>query len=248
MAETLRQPVAPSGNDMPALHWLGPAAEPLVVVRHPDAARKLAESHRYLITRMADRLAACWPDGVDVERLRAEGAAALSHIAATVESPEDIAAQAIGAVAERMRQVLAASEWYRQAMLGRARPLTDTWRGLVLAGRTPTDETLCRRLHLDPRALADRFVEFAVVFVVEPGALLPAGVDAKYAVAEIVSALPGAQQLTVALYYHQELTFPEIARVMGLEARQTQELFGRAATSIAGEAGLPLWRGGALTA
>jgi len=234
--------------ELPPLTWWGPEAEPVVMVRHPRAARALAQRHEYVVGRMADRLAGCWPEGVDVERLRAAGREALAQVAATVARPEEVATVAVGLVAGRMRQVLAAGEWYRQAMMGRARPLVEGWRGLVLAGRTPSDELLCRRLHLGAAELVERFVEFAVVFVVEPTALLPTGVDATYAVADIVSTLPGVQQLAVALYFHQELTFPEIARVLGLPMRQTQEVFGRAVTAIAGEAGLPRWRAGSLTA
>ncbi|MCD6360760.1 MAG: hypothetical protein J7M38_07825 [Armatimonadetes bacterium] len=232
----------------PALTYLGPESEALAVVRHPLAARRLAEQYDYLISRVIDRLAACWPDELPHSELAAEGQAVLYRLASTIEDPEEMGPVAAGEIMNRARQVVAASEWYRQAMLGQARPLTETWRALVLAGRNPTEENLRRRLHLSPVALAQQFVDFALVFTVEPAALLPAGVDAKYAVAEIVSALPGIQQLIIALYYHQELSFPEIANVMGLEARQTQEMFGRAAVTIAGEAGLPVWRSRGLRA
>lgn len=248
MAETRHRALEPSRAAAPALTYLGPGAESALAVRPPAAARGLVEAHRYLLTRVADRLAACWPPEVDIDALLAEAEDALQRVAVTVERPEEMAPCALEAVASRMRQVLAAGEWYRRAMLGHARPLTDTWRGLVLAGRAPSDQSLCWRLHLSPAALVERFVQFALVFTIEPGALLPADVDAKYAVAEIVATLPAPQQLTAALYYHQELTFPEIARVMGLASRQTQELFGRAAANIAAEAALPFWRAGALTA
>jgi len=248
MGETARAGAEPLSDVAPSLTYLGPSSAPIVVVRRPPAARRLADEHAYLVDRVADRLAACWPQGVDRARLMAEGRAALLHVATTVEDPGEIGACAVGEIAGRMRHVLAAGEWYRQVMLGRVRPLTDLWRGLVLSGRTPTDECLCRRLRLGPRSLAERFVEFAVVFAVEPRAPLPSGMDAKYAVGELVASLPGAQQLAVALYYHQELTFPEVARVMGLEPRQTQELFGRATAAVTGEAGLPVWRAPALSA
>ena len=240
MGEAQQEQAGPQSGS-PCLAYLGPEAEPVVLVRHPTAARRLAEEHDYLVARITDRLAACWPEGVDVTRLTIEGRACLLSAAATCEDPAELPTVAVERMDSGIRKLLAASEWYRQAMLGRARPLCDAWRGLVLAGRRVSDRTLSQRLRLPPAALADRFVEFAVVFVVEPGGLLPAGVDARYALAEIVSDLPSEQQLAVALYFHQELTFPEIARVMGKQALEAQELFGRAAAGLCAQASLSVW-------
>lgn len=234
------------------LQYLGPTpaddqvAEALVLVRHPIAARELAARHAHTVGQLTDRLAACWPDEVDLEELAAEGHAALLHAAVTAEDEDAMAAHAVEIVGARLRQVLSASEWYRKAMIGRARPLCEAWRGLVLGGREATDHALARRLHLGPSDLGERFVELAVIFAIDPGAMLPGTMegrpaDAKYAVAEIVSALPVEQQLALALHSHQELTFPEIARVMGIEPRAAQEAFGRAATCVTAEAALSSW-------
>jgi len=86
--------------ELPPLTWWGPEAEPVVMVRHPRAARALAQRHEYVVGRMADRLAGCWPEGVDVERLRAAGREALAQVAATVARPEEVATVAVGLVAE----------------------------------------------------------------------------------------------------------------------------------------------------
>lgn len=243
----------------PPLEYLGPtpaaqahadddsAAEPLVLVRHPIAARDLATRHAHTVGRLTDRLAACWPDEVDLEELAAEGDAALLHAAVSAEDEDAMPARSVEVVGARLRQVLAASEWYRKAMLGRARPLCEAWRGLVLGGREATDHTLARRLHLGPSDLSERFVELAVIFAIDPGAMLPKAMqagrpaDVKHALAEIISALPVEQQLALALHSHQELTFPEIARVMGIEPRVAQEAFGRAATCVTAEAALSSW-------
>lgn len=241
-------------TDAPPLEYLGPAsaedqtADALLLVRHPIAARELAARHAHIVSRLTDRLGACWPDGVDLDQLEAEGHAALMHAAVTTEDENALAPRAVEIVGARLRQVLAGSEWYREAMLGRARPLCETWRGLALAGREVTDHTLARRLHLGPADLGERFVELAIIFAIEPGAML-SGVadgrpaDVKYAVAESVSALPADQQLALALHSHQELTFSEIARVMGIEPRAAQEVFGRAATCVSAEAALSSWQG-----
>ena len=236
------------------LEYLGPtsaegrASDALVLVRHPIAARELAARHAHIVGRLTDRLAACWPDGVDLEELATEGHAALMHAAVTAEDEDAMAAHAVEIVGARLRQVLSASEWYREATLGRARPLCEAWRGLALAGREVTDHTLARRLHLSPADLGERFVELAVIFTIEPGAMLSGEMDGrpadvKYAVAESVSALPADQQLALALHSHQELTFQEIARVMGIEPRVAQEAFGRATTCVSAEAALSSWQG-----
>ena len=256
MADALGRAARPEEShtvNAPSLQYLGPTPadddstpEPFVLVRHPIAARELATRHAHTVGRLTDRLASCWPDEVDLEELAAEGHAALLHAAVTAEDEDAMAAHAVEIVGARLRQVLAASEWYRKAMLGRARPLCEAWRGLVLGGREATDHTLAQRLHLGPSDLAERFVELAVIFAIDPGAMLPGTMegrpaDAKYAMAEIVSALPVEQQLALALHSHQELTFPEIARVMGIEPRAAQEAFGRAATCVTAEAALSSW-------
>ncbi len=242
MADSREAPALADSTEGTALRYLGPESDPVTIARHPTAARRIAEEHAHVVTRLIDRLASAWPGAVNVEELAAEGRVALRHAALTIDGDQEFGEHAVDVVDRRLRQVLAATEWFRQAMIGRARPLTETWRGLLMGGRRPTDEVLGRRLHLAPAGLADRFLEFATVFAIEPGALLPAGIDAKYAVADIVGGLPSEQQLTIALYFHQELTFAEMARVMGMEPAHAQESFGRAAAGITAEAGLATWR------
>jgi hypothetical protein len=114
----------------------------------------------------------------------------------------------------------------------------------LLAGRQPTDHTLCARLHIGTGEIAGLFAESAVVFLVDPGALLPAGVDAHGGMAEVIVELPTDQQLAIALYFEQHLTIPEIAHAMVIEPLAAQELLGRAGMCIVAHAGLAQSTGG----
>jgi len=197
-----------------------------------------------MIDRVGHRLAACWPEQVDCEALRREAGEMLLRAAACVGRVECLAQEAALAIDERMRDRLIAGEWYRQAMLRRVRPLCDAWRGALIAGRRPTDRVLCSRLHIGTGEIAGLFAEAAVVFLVDPTALLPAGVDARYGMAQVLVELPADQQLATALYFEQHLTIPEIAHAMVIQPLAAQELLGRAGICIVAHAGLADWVGG----
>jgi len=226
------------------LRRLAGGDEPLVLCRHPLAASRLAGEHEWLIDRVTDRIAAWWPAQVQVERLRREAWIALQQTAACVERVEDLPLAAAEAIDGRIRELLAAGEWYRHALRRRVRPLCEAWRGAVIAGRRPTDQTLCSRLHIGTAEMAALFVDAALVFLVDPTALLPGGTDAPEGVAEVIVDLPTDQQLATALYFEQHLTIPEIARAMTIEPVAAQELLGRAGTCIVAHAGLAAWAGG----
>ena len=240
----MSEPVRARSASHAPLRRLASGDEPLVLCRHPLAASRLAGEHEWLIDRVADRLAACWPEQVEGERLRREAWIALQQTAACVERVADVPAAAAEAIDGRMRELLAAGEWYRQTLARRVRPLCDAWRGALIAGRRPSDHTLCSRLHIGTGEIAGLFVEAALVFLVDPAALLPAGTDPPDGVAEVIVALPTDQQLATALYFQQHLTIPEIARVMTVEPVAAQELLGRAGTCIVAHAGLAPWAGG----
>lgn len=46
---------------------------------------------------------------------------------------------------------------------------------------------------------------------------------------QAITQLPQAEQLVVALYYFEDLTFPEIAEILEMDVARVQQLFGRAA-------------------
>lgn len=232
----------PYGSQEPRLRYLSEADISSGEGRDPRLAAKLAEQHAWLAERMTARVAARWPDEVDVAWVRSHAMVALRQAATRVEDEEDLPVAGVRAIHERLRTLLAGTQWYREAMLGRARPLCEAWRGAILAGREPSDHTLCARLKLSREELAQRFVELATVFAVEPAALMPGDTDPAEGIALAVGSLDGEQRLVASLYFQQQLTLAEIADVMGLLPVRVQELFGRAAAAIAGESTLAAWQ------
>jgi RNA polymerase sigma factor for flagellar operon FliA len=232
------------------LHYIGEGEEPVpeALQRDLHVASELAREHTWLVDRLVGRIAARWPDGVDVEWVRSHAMIALTHVAARVDHEDDIPVEAVPAVGERIRTLLGGSQWYREAMLGRARPLCEAWRGAVLAGREPTDQTLCARLRLSMDDLIERYVELASVFAVEPAALVPGGRDLAEGLALAIGGLPNEQQLVLSLYLDRQLTLSEVAEVLEILPVRAQELLGRAAAAISGEAMLAEWPASAMRA
>jgi len=224
----------------PHLRYLGSDTEPQPVA-DPLAAAVMARQHEWLCERMLARIASRWPRQIDLEWLRNHAGAALIQAAASVDRAQDLPGGGAATILERLRTLLAGTQWYREAMTARARPLCEAWRSMLLSGRQPTDRLLCTRLHLSAPDLTERFVEVATVFAVEPAGLMPGGRELHEGIAIAVGGLPGGQQLAVSLYFEQGFTIAEIARVLEVLPVRAQELLGRAAVTIAGEAALADW-------
>lgn len=246
MAEQRAQ-MSEQDREMLQLRYLG-EEDSAAPRRSPERAQTLAAEHAWLPERLLARIACWWPDEVDPRRLHSEASRALESVAVTVEREEDLPAVATDAIDRRLRQLLCASEWYRQAVMGQTRSLCEAWRGAIIVGREPVDALLCRRLYISQPTLRERFMEVAVVFAIDPLALLPSGAELVDETSMVLGALPPEQQLAAALYFHQELTYSEIAQVMGIEPVRTQELVGRSAVGIIGEVGLAQWWGEQVTA
>jgi len=227
-----------SRHPQPALRLLTDEPAPL---RSLAEVERLASAHSWLAERMLDRLAAWWPDGIDLPGLRRAAHHALVQAAASVARPEELSRHALDRVEDALRTRLRSGEWYAQAMSRRLWPLCAAWRGALLAGRPPSDHLLCARLHLAPADLCGRFLEMALVFAIDPPALLPAGLGLGAVLADTITDLPSDQQLVAALYVEECMTFDEIGKVMSEPAGRAQELLGRAATAIVSHAGLSAW-------
>jgi RNA polymerase sigma factor for flagellar operon FliA len=228
-------------SSAPRLRYLDTAEDAQTTQRHSRQIAELAEEHMWLVERLLGRIAARWPEEVDADWVRSHAAVALRQAAAEVDDEASLPLAGVRAVQERLRTLLGGTEWYREAMLGRVRPLCEAWRAAVLAGREPTDRTLCARLHLSSEQLAERYVELAAVFAVEPAALLPDGMGVTESLATAVGGLDGEEQLVLSLYFHQQLTLTEIGEVLELLPVRVQELLGRGAVAILGEAMLSSW-------
>lgn len=223
----------------PDLHLVGSYSQ--TVASAPRVVSWMVEQHMWLVERMIERIAAVWPESIDHAWLTAHGTAALRHAVLCANKVEDQQTLSVKAIGDRLRQLLIGTAWYREAMLERARPLCAAWRGAIMAGREPTDDTLCSILHLTRSDLPERFIEFATVFAAEPAALLPCQRDEGWGAHEITLQLPNDQQLVCSLYFERQLTLTEIARVMGQDERRVQELFGRAAVALVVDSMLSRW-------
>jgi len=196
------------------------------------SAERLAANHKWLIDRVTGRLAAWWPDGIDLQWLHAEAHATLLQSAVRAEDLMDMRDAAVGVLNAQLRRLIVSTDWWERALARRALPLCETWRGIILAGRDPTDHALCSRLRVSPGELAERFMEMTLISAVDPARLLPAHAGAQADACHVLMGLPTAQQLAAALYFEEELTLAEIGRVMGISPERAQELTGRALTAI----------------
>lgn len=234
---------APDESFGPHLRYLDETTLPSGLQREPRVASELAEQYAWLVDRLLARIAVRWPEDIDLAWLHGHAMVALTRAAANVEDEEDLGEAGVRAVTERLRTLLGGTEWYREAMLARARPLCEAWRGAALAGREPTDRTLCARLRISEPELVERFIELATVFAIEPAGLMPGGRELAEGVTMALEGLPCEQQLAASLYFEQGFTFAEIAHVLDVLPVRAQELLGRAAAAIAGEAALADWPG-----
>ena len=191
------------------------------------------------------RIAAIWPEEIDLAALRQEATAVLREVARAVEKPDDLALTAAPMIDQRLTDLLAGSEWYRNTIIAHTRPLCDAWRGATLAGREPTDHLLRSWLHLSESGLDERFLEMAVVFAIEPAALLPRHADPD-ALEVALCALPPAERLVTALYFQEQITLGEVSGAMKITPEEAQRLLGRSATALAGHVALASWPGRSL--
>lgn len=238
MAERVREQVTPGAS---ALRYLGD--EQMPPVRDAEAARAIAHEHAWLIERALGRLAARWPEQIDPCQLREGANEVLGELALVVERPDELAETAAEQIAQRIAGLLSGSEWYREAMMGRARPLCDAWAGALIAGREPTDHLLVSWLRLDETGLREHFLETAVVFAVEPAALLRPCADLQPQLQAPPGNLPSDQQLAAALYFCEQLTYEEIGTVLSVTAEHAQGLLGRYAMTLVGETVIATWPG-----
>ncbi|MFW5867744.1 MAG: sigma factor-like helix-turn-helix DNA-binding protein [Armatimonadota bacterium] len=151
-------------------------------------------------------------------------------------------ADAAGEVVRGMRAWARASSWYQAAWPCRIAPLCCSL--AERASENAGDHEIARDLGLDEMQLAERYVEAGLLFAVSPELLLPrlllrdrpagprGSADDDGRLKNAISGLPLQQRQTLALYFEDGLTFPEIAELMEITPDAAQATFGRAATRI----------------
>ncbi|MGC9318524.1 MAG: sigma factor-like helix-turn-helix DNA-binding protein [Armatimonadota bacterium] len=212
------------------------AGQPDPADADPQAVARLTRVVRLAMGRLGCVLAPYLDEGL----LLSEGLMALAELAAGVPADdEDIAPVALRLVVGRLRRRARASSWFRVAWPCRVAPLC-----AAIAERGPdADGPLAEALGLPAEDLSGRFVEAGLVFAVSPELILPEGACAE-AAPSAVSTLPERQRRLLAAYFQGGLSFPEIARLLGLPGAEAQELFGRAATGV--RAQVPVVRSGGI--
>lgn len=236
----MREQTVPSPSH---LNYLGSEGEASIPRRNAAEAGRIVLDHAWMIERAMGRIAAHWPGEIQLDPLYEQATMALREVARSAETPGEVAEIAAEAIEQSLTAGLAESDWYRDAVVTRARPLCDAWAGALLAGREPTDHLLCSWLRLSTPSLRDRYLEMAVVFAVQPSALLRNDADIQARLEQSLSNLPGDQQLVTSIYFQDDITFAEIAQVMRISAEQAQCLLGRSAMALVGETALVTWPG-----
>jgi RNA polymerase sigma factor FliA len=189
------------------------------------------------VVRVAlDRLGPHLPAGVEPETL--EGLAILALIEAAQQMPP--AAPAFASYARlHVRRALAAGLGQSHDFVSRAGAtlgqITRAAEAALLVGKEGGDDELAALLGTSVEELRSGLEQVASLMVAAPQSVLetpPATGGRQRQVADAVCALPGREQLIIALYYFEDLTFAEIAQTLGITEPEAQWAFGRAAVML----------------
>ena len=208
----------------------------------PTAASLAAvKPHIPLVKAVINRLGGWLPPDVPPGTLVGNGILALMEAAQSC-APEsarfpEVAQRYIWrAVAGALSQSRCFTEGCREALecLGKAC-------AELIERSTPVDEAaLADIVATSTEQVRDYLTRIGTLIAVHPGIMLQAGGEGsddsgalgeywQEWLTEAIGLLPQAAQLVVALYYFEDLSFPEIAAVLEQPLAQVQQLFGRAA-------------------
>lgn len=114
---------------------------------------------------------------------------------------------------------------------------------LTARGQPVDDEALAAALEVSVDQIRGYLAKVSTLFAALPAQVLPAGPQSssplphslpgwQTQIARAIAHLPQQEQLVVALYYFEDLSFPEIAEVLETPLLRVQQLFGRAAVLL----------------
>ena len=144
------------------------------------------------------------------------------------------------AVAGTLRQ----SQCFTEQAHGALARLEEAYRTLETRGQGANDEALAEVLAVSVEEINEYLAKVSALFAALPAQILeverPGGrgplphslADWQQQLGRAVARLPQAEQLVVALYYFEDLTFPEIAEILEIDVARVQQLFGRAAVLL----------------
>ncbi len=217
-----------------------------------EAARRLAQGravtslaaikpHIPLVKATLNRLGGWLPPDVSHSTLVGKGIMALLEAAecCTPDSPEfpRIAEHHIWhAVITSLHDSQCFTDDSREALEW----LAEACRQLITQRHPVNEEALAERINASVDQVRDYLTRIGALFAVHPGVILEASSEERTPLLEggeayseqlarAIAALPQAEQLVVALYYFEDLSFPEIATTLEKPLPEVQQLFGRAA-------------------
>ncbi|HEY3398265.1 MAG TPA: sigma factor-like helix-turn-helix DNA-binding protein [Armatimonadota bacterium] len=192
---------------------------------------------RYLpLVRLAlSRLARHLPPDLPLEAL--EGRALLALVQAAQSRPEGSEGfdhYARLTVWRALTDCLGQSRHFQQSTREALRRLSCAVEQALCLGLEGREEELASLLACPLEALREDLGQVAALMAADPGAILATargeGLPAlESQLARAVCELPSMEGLVVALYYFDDLTFPEIAEVMEISEPEVEWAFGRAA-------------------
>ena len=217
---------------------------------------RLIREHAGLVERTVGRIAVALPDSVDRENLMGSAILGLIRAVDAFEPERGIAFEQFAGAAVRraVLEELRSLDWAPPSSREKCGRIQSALGHLEAAlCRPPDDEEVAARLELSVEQYHAALLEVAGVALMSMSALLSAGERVeeeppvpfgpehaaapetpqrphklKQALAAAIGELPRTEQLVIALFYHEELTFDEMADLLGMPASRVCEMHTQA--------------------
>ncbi len=189
-----------------------------------------------LVRVALDRLGGYLPPDVAYETL--EGTAILALLEAADRRPVGSAgfeSYARICIWRALTDCLRQSRCFLPETQAPLRRLSEAADKALRTGLEGTDEELAALLSEPLEQLREALAQVAALMAAAPQAVIALAWDEEQLqrrLAPAICALPQLEQLVVAMYYFEDLTFAEIAQVMELSEQEVQWAFGRAAVLL----------------
>jgi len=210
------------------------AAQELADEQRPS--RQDIKQYLQLVQVALGRLGRYLPPDIDQETL--QGKAILALLDAAQQVPMDSAGFAAYArirIWRSLVECLGESRCFMVETQAALRRLAQAAEKALRSGLAGTEEELAHLLVEPIGRLRQALEQAAALMVTAPEMVLAVSRsegDVERRLAQAICKLPQREQLIVAMYYFEELTFAEIGRVLEMSEQQVQWAFGRAAVLL----------------
>jgi len=212
--------------------------------QEPAVSLETIKKHVPVVKTVINRLGGYLPPDVPEGTLIGKGILALMEAAESC-SPDDPEFEQFAqryvwqAVAGALRQ----SQCFTQESGQALHTLEEVCQRLTARGRAVDDQALAQALEVSVEQIREYLTKISTLFAALPAQVLPTGPQEgsplphfpqgwQSQIAQAIAQLPQQEQLVVALYYFEDLSFPEIAEVLGMPTPRLQQVFGRAAVLL----------------